>query len=138
MYRPNTGLHIYGMPRPSRPSYLLERHEKFPIFALSSPDPICPLVYVGTTGEVYELEVSEMNMTGDLIDPYFAAPPLSGHLKQSQRLFMYEMDDSDSAQVTSVMPNSTWIQQPSPPTLSKSFNRNKNEIRLDARWRPLD
>ena len=53
----------------------MSRHENSPIFSLSSPDPICPIVYAGTTGKVYELEISEIDYKGNLVDPYFAAPP---------------------------------------------------------------
>jgi hypothetical protein len=74
----------------------MSRHESSPIFSLSSPDPICPVVYAGTTGRVYELEISETDYNGNLVDPYFAATPGACLAKETQELAMYEMDDDDS------------------------------------------
>lgn len=94
IYRRNTSIFLYGAPRILNPhTRAASHHENSPIFSLSSPDPICPVVYAGTTGMVYELEISETDYDGNLLDPYFAAPPGAGLTKITQELAMYEMDD---------------------------------------------
>jgi hypothetical protein len=97
IYRRNTTIFLYGAPRLLNPhARSMSRHESSPIFSLSSPDPICPVVYAGTTGRVYELEISETDYNGNLVDPYFAATPGACLAKETQELAMYEMDDDDS------------------------------------------
>jgi hypothetical protein len=130
MYRPNASIFLYGTPGPH--SRYGARHEKSPIFALSSPSLICPYVYAGTTGRVYELEVSEMNVAGKPIDPYFASPSDAGRVKLAEELVMYEMDGTDSALLANV-PGSLYTQESGTRIINPILV--ENESRLDTRWR---
>lgn len=129
LYRPNASIFLYGKPGPR------SRHGssqgKMPIFALSSPSPICPLVYVGTAGRVYELEISEINNAGDVMDPYFSAPAGAGFAKQVEELVMYQMDGTDSAQVMDVP---AWLYRQEQGYRKINSHVNRNERLLDNRW----
>jgi hypothetical protein len=86
LYRPNANLFLYGSTTAGRSI------QRSPIYALSSPSGICPLVYAGTNGMVYELEISDKNWRGERADPFF--PPAQPHTGQRfEELAMYETDD---------------------------------------------
>ncbi len=133
VYRPNTSIFVYG-----RPSVLAAhnragaRPEISPVFSLSSPDPVCPVVYVGVTGAVYEFEISEVNKAGDVADPYFAAPTGAALAKRTQDLVMYEMDGSDSAKLADGLPSDLWRLPQGHLAINPDLDR--NESRLDPRW----
>jgi hypothetical protein len=128
IYRRNATIFLYGAPRHLGPhTRAMSGHENSPIFSLSSPDPVCPVVYAGTTGRVYELEISETDHDGNLLDPYFAAPPGAGLAKQVHELAMYEMDEGDSSYHTPFL----WVQ----PEGRRTRNRRlRGKSRLDSRW----
>jgi hypothetical protein len=127
--RPNTGIFLYGTPGPFSRRGI--RNEKSPIFALSSPSPICPLLYAGTAGRVYELEILAMNSSSHLMDPYFAGLSDVFHTKLAGGLAMYEMDGTDSAQVAYI-PSKIYKQRLGDHTIKESLIG--NESRLDPRW----
>jgi hypothetical protein len=136
LYRPNTSIFVYGAPRaPVGHTRVRARPDMSPIFSLSSPDPICPVVYAGATGAVYEFELSEVNKVGDVMDPYFAAPPGAGFKKYTRDVVMYEMDSSDSAKTPGGLPGALWVVPDG--RLIRNKDLDKNESRLDTRWRTL-
>ena len=131
-YRPNANLFLYGSTTTGRSV------QKSPIYALSSPSGVCPLVYAGTNGMVYELEISDRDWRSDRADPFF--PPTQPHTGQRfEELAMYETDDGRLKSATSSIV----------PTLLRAFKPgvlNENvpppaqlpvagrERRLDERW----
>jgi hypothetical protein len=129
--RSNTTIFLYGAPRLlNAHTRAVSRHENSPIFSLSSPDPICPVVYAGTTGMVYELEISETDHTGkNLLDPYFAPPPGAGLAKQTQELAMYEMGDGSTDYHIPLL----WVQPEGRHIRNQILGENLS--RLDTRWR---
>lgn len=124
LYRPNTNIYLYGTQRNN-----YGRHVKSPIFSLSSANALCPVVYAGTTGRVYELEISEMTEEGDLLDPYFAADPGSGLLKNVEELTMYE---TYITQGTAQVPDELWRQHGGPRSVQE--RRYWSDLRLNERW----
>ena len=132
LYRPNANLFLYGSTTTGRSV------QKSPIYALSSPSGICPLVYAGTNGMVYELEVSDRTLRGDQrADPFFPTPPHTGQL--FEELALYETDDGrlKSGASSAVPPllrafkHGVLNENIPPPSILPVAGR---ERRLDERW----
>jgi hypothetical protein len=107
--------------------------EKSPIFSISSPSSTSPVVYAGTSGRVYELEVSELDKSGLPIDPYFAVNRDLATPKRSEPLSMFESNGRDDERIPGSMPRVLWKQHPG------EFRPERDETkmytgRLDERW----
>jgi hypothetical protein len=129
-YRPNMNMYLYGR-TPGNNGQSISS----PIFSLSSPHPLCPIVYAGTAGKITELEIAEFNVKGDVLDPWFAATPGAALERWTPLdiLAMYETDDGRSPRRGSGMrdtPSKLWWNGEKPNWITKQAER----TRLDSRW----